>query len=836
MKKNLYIILISVFVFAYYGTIIPQAPKPKGLWKFNDVNNLYKAEIGNQLELLGSISLTDGPVEGSNAVRIGKGNYFKMIHGMPPNGGGILVNEYSLQIDFRIKDLKEWRSLFQTSPNNSNDGECFINLSGYIGVQATGYSTFAVKPNEWYRLVISIKNGSHYKYYLDGHLIANGFYQSKDGRFALDSSLLLFADNDGEDGEIDCAGVAIWDYALDINEVKSLGDYGHAPKQLILVPYLQSPSSSSIYISWHDSLSSGTKAEFGISPALGQSVSGSSESISSKYIWHTVKLTNLLPDTEYFYRVSSGSGISELYSFRTQPAAGYKGKIRFLMLSDTHADDTTMTAKIIKDAKKKIQQLYGEDFQNKFNLVLHSGDLVVASSDITQWTEQYFAPLSHISPYIPFMTVPGNHESEDITYYKYMKYEEASAYPITDPLSERFWSLNIANTAIIGLNSNLTNSRSAHQLSWLDQKLKEIEGNTAIDFVLLIVHHLPYSELWGEGMSDFGSAYVRNQVTPILKKYSKVVQLSYGHTHGFERGTIESESVNPRNDFRIICGGGSGGPIDYWGEFKNFDYPFIHISLDHYLYQIIEIDTYEKTFESFMYSLGNLKKRRDSELMDSWYIKVNQPAPSIWVVDPPVFGLNKISFSSSPLSVDSMMSVRVHIAEDANFNKTFIDTMIHWKNVYGVDASYDPVNISNGIDLANLSFSNSRFVNEKYYYYRIKVRDHNLKWSNWSNTVEFSLPHDTVDNSLITNYDLLQNFPNPFNSETKIIYQIPQSSFVSLKVYDILGNEIATLVNQEKRTGRYEAVLNSKYLSSGVYFYKILVGSYSQTKKFIIVK
>lgn len=836
MKKNTYIFFISLFIIIFQVKVLSQSPPPKGLWKFNDISNLNKAEIGNQLELVGTVSITTGPVEGKSAVKIGRGSHFKMKHGISPNGGGALVNEYTLQIDFRIPDRKEWRCLFQTSPTNSNDGECFINLSGYIGVQATGYSTFAVKPNEWYRLVISVKNGSHYRYYLDGHLVANGFYQSNDGRFALDNTLLLFADNDGEDGEIDCTEIAIWDYALDINEVQSLGNYGHTPKQLILVPYLQTPKSNSIYISWHDSLSTNTKVDYGTSPSLGQSVIGSSESFSDNYIWHTVKLTNLQPDTEYFYRVSSGSGISKQYSFRTQPAAGYKGKIRFLMLSDTHADDTTMTVKIINEAKSKMQQLYGNDFQNKFNLVLHSGDLVISSSDITQWTEQYFAPLSHLSPYIPVMSVPGNHEGEDITYYKYMKYDDVSAYPATDPLSERFWSFNIANTAIIGLNSNLTNSRSAHQLSWLDQKLKEIEDDPIIDFVILIVHHLPVSELWGEGMTDQGSVYVRNQLIPILKKYSKVVQLSYGHTHGFERGTIESESKNPRNDFRIICGGGGGGPIDYWGEFKNFDYPFIHISLDHYFYQIIEIDTDKKTFESFVYSLGNLKKNRDSELMDSWYIKVNQPAPSSPIVNPPIFGLNKITFSSSQISVDSLMSVKVQIADDVNFNKTFIDTMIHWKNIYGVDASYDPVNTNKEIDLANLSFSKSHFVNEKYYYYRIKFRDHNLKWSNWSNTVEFSLPHNTDNNSIITNYDLLQNFPNPFNSETKIIYQIPQSSFVSLKIYDILGNEIATLVNQEKRAGRYEAVLNSKSLSSGVYFYKLLAGSYSQTKKFIMVK
>ncbi|HVO72442.1 MAG TPA: T9SS type A sorting domain-containing protein [Ignavibacteriaceae bacterium] len=90
---------------------------------------------------------------------------------------------------------------------------------------------------------------------------------------------------------------------------------------------------------------------------------------------------------------------------------------------------------------------------------------------------------------------------------------------------------------------------------------------------------------------------------------------------------------------------------------------------------------------------------------------------------------------------------------------------------------------------------------------------------------------------------LEQNYPNPFNPSTKIRYSIPASSFVRLKVYDILGNEIAVLVNEEKSPGIYEIVFSSQYpggrqipLSSGVYFYSLQAGEFSSTKKFIILK
>ena len=85
-------------------------------------------------------------------------------------------------------------------------------------------------------------------------------------------------------------------------------------------------------------------------------------------------------------------------------------------------------------------------------------------------------------------------------------------------------------------------------------------------------------------------------------------------------------------------------------------------------------------------------------------------------------------------------------------------------------------------------------------------------------------------------YSLWQNFPNPFNPVTTIKYQIPHRSNVSLKVYDILGNKIAELVNEEKSAGVHKANWNAANLSSGVYFYQLKAGSYTETKKMILLK
>jgi len=90
--------------------------------------------------------------------------------------------------------------------------------------------------------------------------------------------------------------------------------------------------------------------------------------------------------------------------------------------------------------------------------------------------------------------------------------------------------------------------------------------------------------------------------------------------------------------------------------------------------------------------------------------------------------------------------------------------------------------------------------------------------------------------SMPKNFTLSQNYPNPFNPITTIDYSIPKSSFVSLKVYDALGREVATLVNEEKSPGNYSVVLNASQLSSGIYYYRIRTGSFTEVKKLCLIK
>jgi len=92
------------------------------------------------------------------------------------------------------------------------------------------------------------------------------------------------------------------------------------------------------------------------------------------------------------------------------------------------------------------------------------------------------------------------------------------------------------------------------------------------------------------------------------------------------------------------------------------------------------------------------------------------------------------------------------------------------------------------------------------------------------------------DNLTLSGHSLAQNYPNPFNPSTRIQYSVASSQNVTLKVFDVLGNEVATLVNEPKAPGVYTVQFNGGNLTSGVYFYKLQSGSFVQTKKFILMK
>ena len=178
-----------------------------------------------------------------------------------------------------------------------------------------------------------------------------------------------------------------------------------------------------------------------------------------------------------------------------------------------------------------------------------------------------------------------------------------------------------------------------------------------------------------------------------------------------------------------------------------------------------------------------------------------------------------LSYASYTLGIsgDSILSTKSN-----NSSTSYWDQKVKMNDIYPPSYISSSVGITNTPDERVTVWSSL-----------IGSTNFNLIGSFWPN-----LPLAVKDESVINlnSYYLFQNFPNPFNPSTKISWQSPVGSWQTLKVYDILGNEVAILVNEEKSAGIYEVEFDASHLSSGVYFYTLRAGNYFQTKKMILTK
>ena len=198
-----------------------------------------------------------------------------------------------------------------------------------------------------------------------------------------------------------------------------------------------------------------------------------------------------------------------------------------------------------------------------------------------------------------------------------------------------------------------------------------------------------------------------------------------------------------------------------------------------------------------------------------------------------------------------------------------------WVNDEKITNTYDVNN--NMVESFEQEWDDSTWVNYKKHTYTYDVNNNMIEWlwqnwagSNWMNIKKNTYTYDVNNNMIesleqvwggsnwdndekeinsyipltgveqltagIKAYSLLNNYPNPFNPVTTIEYLIPDGGLVTLKIYDVLGNEVATLVYEEKPAGDYEVEFFATNLPSGIYFYRLRAGSFAETKKMLLLK
>jgi len=230
-----------------FGPLAARAAVLTGLWEFDDPLNPGRATVGIDLGIAGappmfSPALADdvgNSLSGVLTTSHGLADYFTATHDIPPNGGGVFVNDFSILIDLFSppESRDQWRCLFQTNPTNGNDGDYFIRTDNRLGVAALTYSTNVLDPSRWTRLVLTFDLDASIRTYVNGALFHTHLLQPIDGRFSLDPTVLFFGDEDLENFPWNVGAIAMWDGPLTALEVADLGRAGEPmPPGLLPAP------------------------------------------------------------------------------------------------------------------------------------------------------------------------------------------------------------------------------------------------------------------------------------------------------------------------------------------------------------------------------------------------------------------------------------------------------------------------------------------------------------------------------------------------------------------------------------------------------------------------
>ncbi|HHS94962.1 MAG TPA: hypothetical protein ENJ45_00105 [Phaeodactylibacter sp.] len=519
---------------------------------------------------------------------------------------------------------------------------------------------------------------------------------------------------------------------------------GQAKAQTITIqPYLQDASPHAITIMWETDSLPESVVEWGLTQNLGNQTSGTSYPSNGTHTVHEVPLTDMQRFTKYYYRVRTGAALSEIYHFKTPPFASDQEPFRIALMSDMQRDGNfpDKFREVVEDGLiEYLEEEVGSELTDNLALMMIPGDLVDDGTDFPQWKETFFQPAEKLFRHVPVYPVLGNHEYNTDYYFAYFKTPQNGS----PGFEEHWWYKDYGNVRIIGLDSN-GSFAGDEQLLWLDSILNASCAIDSIDFVFAQLHHPYKSELWTPGESDFTGEVISRleQFTTLCNKPSIHF---FGHTHGYSRG-------NSRDHKHLwINVATAGGAIDNWGEFPNFDYDEFSVSQDEYGFVLVEITPEPNAHINIKrISRGDQDVVWDNVLTDSLTIRkeagqVNTPLP-VFPIDeevlPHCVTLIAEPFSSpNPQAVHGQSHWQVTTVP-GDFENPIVD---QWKNF---ENWYFEVDTQAGDDLSDEQIPLLQGMTT--YQWRVRYRDRELNWSEWSEPVMFTTATSPYSPNLIQN-------------------------------------------------------------------------------------
>lgn len=502
-------------------------------------------------------------------------------------------------------------------------------------------------------------------------------------------------------------------------------------QELEIKPYLQDVEPNSAVIMWQTSSGEESVVEWGSTEKLGKKTTGNANNINfdDKRV-HTVKIEGLERFTEYYYRVRTGKVRSDIFQFKTPPFSNDGEDFKLVAMSDMqydHNEPDKFREVVNEGVLGYLEKEFGGALPENLAMVLIPGDLVERGSKFYQWEDHFFNPAEKLFSEVPVYPVPGNHERNSVYYFKYFSLPENG----TPAYAEHWWYKDYGNTRVIGLDSNDGYRNLSEQFEWLKQLLVETEKDDKIDFVFAQLHHPYKSELWIPGEEDFTGKIVK-ELEQFSTKTGKPSIHFFGHTHGYSRG----QSKDHKHLWINVAS--AGGAIDNWGEFEGRDYDEFTVTQDEYGFVMVSIDgnRNDPKFTIKRISRGNEHVYRENEMTDSitvWRKERKPVAPKGVSPDGatvPVTGaeLKASEFKSSYAGTFHAAS-QWQVAESNTFEKPIFDSWKQYENWYYKE------NRQEGDDLTDEK--TRRLKPKTTYYWRVRYRDQNLNWSDWSEVNTF---------------------------------------------------------------------------------------------------
>lgn len=513
-----------------------------------------------------------------------------------------------------------------------------------------------------------------------------------------------------------------------------------------LKPYLQAATSKSIYINWKTSSNPESIVEFGTSRTnLSETVNGTNQIFSdvgynANYYYHTVKLTNLQPNTKYYYRVKTGKETSEVMSFKTMPlpgqAATTDGHLRFLVLGDNQMRNVPRFDTLVSQAKRNIEKKWGKqlDPSDNVTMTVMVGDQVDVGT-LDHYENVHLKKNQGLSGLLPIQTLVGNHETYGTlgmkAYYDHFVLDEMVYQGISSG-TEDYYANQVGNVLFIALDTEHT---SAKQLNWVIQVINAANSDKTVDWIVSLGHRPYQAEQY---IGDI-STWVRNTVMPKLTASPKHILHIGAHHHLYHRGQLKNSPT-----YQIISGGVAWD--QYWGMAVEEDYEDVQKTIPNWAYQIIDVDVKNGTFDVETYSMGSAFQWKDNALIDKFYHKKGKSAPNKPSITTTLNGQNislPLTLEASPYNTatdELLNSTEYLIGKNNDFSVIERSVYRDFENLYGpldgkVDESKD---INKGIDITKLTIGANEIPNGEYFV-KYRQRDRNLNWSDWSDVKSFKV-------------------------------------------------------------------------------------------------